>query len=244
MNLNVQNYHSLCKFCDKTLLLLKNKKPNPFIYISWLYIINEHPNFLSKYHYLFSRQKIQKQFTLILNFFFFVISWFIHIFFSLRYKKFGLLSTDVKKKKYDVIFISHLSDINNLKNEKDFYFGSLQKEVEKNNLSVLTIYLDKTNKTIRKKSLKTINTALPNRIILGLSMSFLYEIKIFIKIILNSLKITLCIQKTKNKFHKSIILGALLENFSGNTRNNHRISLQTSYIFNKFALMLTHKKSP
>ena len=244
MNFNVQNYHSLCKFCDKTLLLLKNKKPNPFIYISWLYIINEHPNFLKKYNHLFSKQVIKKWLNFLIKFFYFMISWFVHLMFSFRYKNFGLLSTNIEKEKYDVILISHISNINNLSNEKDFYFGSLQKVIEKNNLSVLNIYLDKTKKNNAKKAIKMLKKALPNRVILGLSMSFLYEIKNFIKIILNSYKIFLSIKKIKNKFHKSIIIGALLENFSGNTRNNHRISSQTSYLFNKFTprfLVITYE---
>ena len=97
MNFNEQNYQSLCKFCDKTLLLLKNKKHNPFIYISWLFIINEHPNFLNKYSYLFSKQVIKKKLNFLIKFFYYMISWFVHLVFSFRYTKFGLLSANIEK---------------------------------------------------------------------------------------------------------------------------------------------------
>ena len=49
-----QKYKKLCNFCDKILLSSSGNHLDAFVHNSWLHIINEHPNFLKPYHYLFS----------------------------------------------------------------------------------------------------------------------------------------------------------------------------------------------
>ena len=145
MILDRQNYLKLCKFCDQTLSLIKNNHYNPFIYISWLHIINEHPNFLKKYKYLFFNNKIQSNFTLIVRFFYYIVSWLSHLFFAIKIKNIGLVFTEIESKSYDVVVISHLNNINSLSIKKDFYFGNISNKLNVNKLNVLNEYLNKTN---------------------------------------------------------------------------------------------------
>ena len=160
-----EKYKTLCNFCDKVILSSKDNQFNSFIYISWLHIINEHPNFLATYNYLFFKNRFRIFIFLFGKLTYFIFSWLLHLFLAIKIKSFGLFNTIKKHKKIDIVIISHLNSIDSLKVKKDFYFGNLHNEIELNGFSTLIVYLNKTKKNVNNHK-SQLQKGLPNKIIL------------------------------------------------------------------------------
>jgi len=128
--LNIKVYKKLCLICDKILGI------NPNIYrvsIPLLHVLKEHPHLLDKYYFV-KNDKITK--SLIRNTSHkksFVRNFFLHK--EIPHKI---------NKNYDIIFFTHLVNIDHLNQEFDFYLSDFPVYLSTKKMNVLVVFLNQT----------------------------------------------------------------------------------------------------
>jgi hypothetical protein len=212
MNWDIKKYKLLCSSCN---VILKNFSSDLlFLSNGTFYIINEHDQFLKKYNILSSNFFF---FKILINFFFNfskAIIFLILLIFSIKKKSNSKIT---KKKKY--LFISHIQNNEQLKSKKDFYFSFLSNKID--TVKTCFFYLD------HRKSFNSSNKFF----FLNKKLDLFNELKIFVKIFKNSLKLIRIIIN-KNHYDKKILLMALSENFSLSHFQNLRIYQNILFILN------------
>ena len=152
--------------CDE--ILLNKSSTNTTIAINWLHIIKAHPEYLKKYIYVSSYIYTKLFFNIIKR----IISYYLYFIKNCFYKK-----SNLKDKKIIIIIISHLLNINQIREKKDLYFGNLQGILNKKKISSLRILINHT-----KISSNKLNVSLKNKnnIVMSKYLNFFDEIKIFL----------------------------------------------------------------
>ena len=150
--MNKKNYYLLAK---KTVKFLNSKNANDItVSISAFNFIKYHPEYIKKIDRI-DYSKISK--ILIIN----SLS-LIKNLFNVFIKK-----TKIKKEKVDVLIISHLTNKNQLRDVKDFYFGNLERILIKKKLKVKKLLINHT------KSEFFDNKTFSNKVIISKSTPFL-----------------------------------------------------------------------
>lgn len=92
------------------------------------------------------------------------------------------LQKDCLNKKYDVLFVSHLTNIKHLEDSSDFYFGDIPAACRKNGLKTCTLLVNHCK--AKRSDIKKIKSK--DTFVLSAYMSPLIEVKIFSKLFLLS----------------------------------------------------------
>ena len=203
------------KIFDK--VLLHRDRNQHIVANTYLHILNAHPDFLKNYH-LSKKTKIWQSIK------FGLVSLY-RVFQSIfNYDYIFLKNKNVKS---DVLFVSHLTNTNQLYKENDAYFGSLPNELEQNGRSC-SIALIKHIKVNNRQVSNTWKNSRVQRFVLNLSLDFLSEITLYffqrktkkqLKFILKDLQI-----------NKALAKDILLHHMSSSTFNALRIAMQIADI--------------
>ena len=163
MNFNKKNYFKIVKYLNQ--ILLSNSINNFKYNIPFLFINREHPVFFSRY---ISKENHKLKF-------------FLRNLYHVFYKLFCSLSPrniksdfDSLPKKVDFLFVSHLTNVNQIKNLDDQYFGNVINDLVEKNFKCLVIYINHTN---YKKQYLINKTKSLNKFIIPKNANFLSEIQ-------------------------------------------------------------------
>ena len=163
MNFNKKNYFKIVKYLNH--ILLSNSINNFKYNIPFLFLNREHPVFFSRY---ISKENHRLKFFL-RNLY--------HVFYKLYC---SLFLRNIKSdfynlpKKVDFLFVSHLTNVNQIKNLDDQYFGNIINDLVDKNFKCLVIYINHTN--YRKQYLINKTKSL-NKFIIPKNANFLSEIQ-------------------------------------------------------------------
>lgn len=168
--MNYDDYKLLCKTCDS---ILEKNKSIYRVAIPLLHVLKEHPFILKQYQSIFknSKQVISKTPRK-------------KIFFDSAYKKVlslltfeRLLFKDIKHKKIDVVFISHLVNAKHLDLESDFYFSNIPEFLKSEGINSLLMLINHTNESTGNLSKKNRDAGIP-RIMIPKKLTLSGEVKI------------------------------------------------------------------
>ena len=212
--MNLSQYLNICKNCDA---VLDNKNiSNDKYFISWLYVLSEHPQNLEKYKNLFVKKNNLK--TLIV-FILIILKNFLKAFFLKKNQKYKY----IYNAKIDTLFISHLPNKDYLF-KHDFYFGEGPEFFKKSGEKVVVLLHNQSEGVLREKYN---NKELVPKILIPNTLSLSDEIEI--------LKVSLKLLFTFNNLYKStekkkitsrnIYKQCCLHSLSPDTINNIRFSL-------------------
>lgn len=203
-----KKYRKICQLCDRLLLNQSNT-----VSISYLHILRAHPIFIEKYQCLFLKNKFSLVWLGLIKSSIFSL---VRITQGVFYTKSHLKSQPVKRS--DILFVSHLINSSHIGNDKDFYFGDLASQLNRNNVSCHIAMLN--HCSLRKEKLlkKWKNNHTP-RTVLSKNLLFVEEIKIWHQ----QLKLFFSINP-ENKAKKQARLHALSTSTAGNMRFRKQIS--------------------
>ena len=150
--------------------ILNHKKSNYHIIANpYLHILGHHPEFLRQY-----RQSKMGRLWLLTRFKLIVIVRIVHSIFGGRQRHF----MQEKNVKSDVLFVSHLTNIQQLSQDEDAYFGNLPSLLLRQGVSS-SVALLKHVTVSNQQVLEGWKGGQIPRFVLGTSLDFLSEIKIF-----------------------------------------------------------------
>lgn len=195
-------------FARKSFEFLNRKNSNDVsVSISSLNIIKHHPEYTKKIDQV--RNVIILK-ILIINFLRSIKS-LLKIF--IKNKK-------IKKEKIDVLIISHLTNTNQLKYNKDLYFGNLEKILLKKKLKVKKLFINHTKFEHFNNKIQS------NKIIISRSIPFYFELIIFKKRIYEFFKLIKILIFSNDKILKKIIKRSLISLFEEETLFALRLKFQ------------------
>ena len=204
--LNIKNYKNFCSYSDK---LLGENPSISRVSIDFLHIIRPHhihnKNFELFFSYpgiLFYMHILKK---LIKSILIFSISFFKNLFDDKLSK--------LKYSKVDVIYVSHLFNLSQIKSNNDLYFNDLKDQLESQLINSKRIFINHS----KYSSLQ--NTS---DIVIG-KTSVIKEITIRILQLKEFIFLLFTVYKSKSNYEKRITLFASLESLSNSTFNNLRI---------------------
>lgn len=164
--MKIGEYQELCKVCDH--VLMHDLSTLQITANNYLHVLNAHPEHLEKYEL----SKVDKiwlpvRFKLIA-----IVRGFQSVFDKRHYY--------VKQAhtKSDILFVSHLTNEQQLLNDNDAYFGDLPNQLIDNNVSI-SITLINHAKINRKKVLSGWKNSGIHRVVLSSSLDVLSEIKLY-----------------------------------------------------------------
>lgn len=166
--MNIKSYKRVCDFCDKILL---SKKSSIFTHsITSLHVLKEHPILLD-YYFDLGRDKQLENNPLIKK----IVKYIYNLF---KEKKNFHLSKS-QKNGSDVLILSNIISSSHANNSYDFYFGYLEKFLNKKNIKTFTALRNFTNVPSYKLK-KKLNK---NKILLHDKTFISKELKIFFRIL-------------------------------------------------------------
>ncbi len=172
--MKIKYYKQICKFCDKVLL---SKGSTKYTYsISALHVLKEHPVLLSMY---FKNKSIKNENN---------TTFFKKLFVYLKnfiYEKKNFKLKKNQKTGSKVLILSNLINESFASKEYDFYFGNIEKNLNKSGIKTLTVLRNFTNDNSKK-----IEKLLPSsKILLFKKTGFIKEIFIIYKMLAEYLSI-------------------------------------------------------
>ena len=167
--MNINYYKKICNYCDR--ILLSNKSSIYTHSITSLHVLKEHPLLLRDY-FNFKKKKHEEKNELFKK----IIIYFLD-FFRER-KNFDL--NNFQKTGSDVLIISNIINISHAKKNYDFYFGDLEKYLNKKKIKTLTALRNFTD----LPSFKLKNKLNNNKILFYRKSSLFNEIIILYRIIM------------------------------------------------------------
>lgn len=187
MNLNKEQYQSLCKICDSILTAPDSRIER--VAISWLHVIREHPIFMANYVDLFQSDKsvsanVRKWRRIFRHW----AGWIRQLLVSIRadgQSWFGPKNLHVN---IDVLFVSHLLNPSHAGNDDDFYFGELPYGIAAHGYSAALALINHSGQPARHFADKW-NGSVVQRVVLSDSLSFLKEISLCWRLKMESLRL-------------------------------------------------------
>jgi hypothetical protein len=176
--INLGQYKKICIACDKILHIASDK--DEIISIPILHVIREHPEFLEKYNFIYSktnsvRIKSEKIFNKLFN-------QIKSTFFDYKIHNNPYHFDQYSRR---LIIVSHITNPIQCNNIDDEYFGTLHNDLLKfSNIKPILVLINQTSVSSKKLSKDfTLNNI--DRIVLPKSSGLYNEFKIFIKLILS-----------------------------------------------------------
>jgi hypothetical protein len=223
--INKEEYQFLCRQHDK--VLLHKDVTEGLVANVGLHIIREHPDFLRSYQYLFQSSRFIRLGVNFLSFFRFTAITVVRVIYSIFNK--NNWHCEKVKEKSDVLFVSHLINKKILKQENDFYFHDMPKNL--NDMGVTSKIALINHIKIKPHSANV--PILDNNfsyIVLSPVLDFLTEIKIYLQQ-LKSLGLLMRIIKAVG-MSDQLIGKLLVYQLSSDTANTLRISKQIAMLVN------------
>ena len=131
--MNVNQYKSLCRYCDK--ILGSKKSTSVTKAIPWLHVLNAHPTTQEKYRGLYSGVK-----NVYVSVFFSVVRFFKNL--SLGSSSSKFISSHPANKQTDFLILSHFISRSHTGCSEDFYYGNLGFDLNNNNISTQILLMD------------------------------------------------------------------------------------------------------
>lgn len=204
--INNSHYKKLCKYCDK---LIGYNPSISRLSISFLHIIRPHHIHSNNYKLIFSKSNFSF-FSHVLRKLIKTLSSFIMSFLKVLSER---NSFKIDYSNVDVIFVSHLFNIDQTQSSKDLYFNDLYKDLKLNSVKPGRIYINHSkNKLSLKDDIIIGNSSLFNELFIRL-----LQLKEFVLLFYS------CILNSKTNIEKRIKLLASLESLSYSTLYNLRI---------------------
>ncbi len=201
--------------------ILTNKQLTPRIIANtYLHILNAHPEFLAKY----DASKKQKNY-LSIKYKLITLARFYQSIFDARF-----YYAKQNSKQYDVLFVSHLTNNQQLSQNEDIYFGNLAEQLSKNNITSSTALINHT-KINYTQAISNQKNSIINKWILSPSLNFLSEVNLYLsqKKSQKLLKKYLSTQSLNTDIEKQI----LQHHLSSDTINAIRIAKQVARLIQK-----------
>lgn len=201
--MNEEEFKKICVVCDE--ILLSPRANLVTVCIPWLHVLNEHPSNLKKYTELFDHENenTNPEFT------HFIVESIRDWYGIMRSKRirFG------KRTQKSVIFISHLLNEKQAVSNTDFYFGDLPADLNKENITNLLVLLNHTG--VNSEKLGGITDQLMNeKAFFPSRLSFFTELKIRIRLLLESYRLCKTAKKETGEFKKRVLFKAASEALS------------------------------
>ena len=232
----------LCDTCDK--VLKSSVTIKECVAIDWLHIVRAHPEFLRKYapkskysNYLVVKARSLFKYILI------YLRWFNQLKKTIFSKDLPWKSYGDKLEKSDLLFVSHLINESAIKQKDDFYFGEMPEIFRMNGYSVLTAMIDHTKYTKENVVLNR-NRAYPAIVILSKVMSFFNEIKLFLRLYAEKVRLSKLAKLENRGLLKDVLNRASQEALSLETSINLRIMLQINLLLRQVkpkVIMVTYE---
>ena len=129
----------------------------------------------------------------------------------------------------DILFISHLLNNSSIKQKDDFYFGVMPDTLISSGYAVLTAMIDHTKDT-RENIILNRNRAYPNVIILSRFLSFFNEMKLFLSMHLERIRLNKLAKLENKGLLKNVFKRASQEALSIETLTNLRFIFQINLL--------------
>lgn len=225
--MNEHDYKELTQYCDE--ILLDSKGSVDRMAISWLHVLNEHPNTLSKYVNISNpiHARLQNTFKSILGICKSLIL-------SLSKSQFLYEHIGPNRKETDFLFISHLVNPLQLNTDKDFYFGNVPEFFSGHGRSSAVALISQIEKPFVANDCPSRHFQLAPRIILRNTLDFLNEVT-FVKRLLHE---TVCLIRQscdeKNQHKKRILNAVVLNAMTVDSMLAQRLAVQISALVKAF----------
>ena len=233
--IDLKVYKNFCKISNN---LLKKDLKTFTVSNNFLNIVKEHPFYLEPYYNLSYKNSI-----LLLNKY--IIFIFADLFLGILSKVKNFFIFPVKQKikiKKKVLIISHFIREDFINKKNDFYFGNLEKEINKVGISSYKILINHSNK--HSKFLNNKIEKKKNVEILEKYSNYLDEINIIYLQLYYFTKYIFLFFTEKNFRNKKFILRTAVEFLNLSTKKNYRFSLLLMKIlksYNPDTLIITHE---
>ena len=204
--INNTNYKKLCEYCDA---LLGYNPSISRVAISFLHVIRPHHTHGKHYELIFSHSHLSFCSYILKKLIKTILSFII----SCLKIVFERNSSNIQYSEVDVIFVSHLFNLNQTKSSKDLYFHDIHEKLKSQSITSKRVFINHSNEKISAyKDLIIGNSTIANEILIRL-----LQLREFIILFYSS---TL---KSKSNIERRIKLYALLESLSYSTLYNLRI---------------------
>ena len=241
--LTENKYLLLCKLCDK--ILLDSKSNIQTNSISWLHVIREHPVVLKHYFDLFERNSILWNFIDLIKRKLLNIAGLLIIFVTSIFKRkhfFNFFKSKIKK--IDILYISHFLNKSQVGNKDDFYFGNIPDNLKNMGYNSLIALINHTgNESDSLSAIWNKKNFVP-RIILSRTINFFDEMKIFISLKKESIRLKKLAKKEKSTLKRNILFRSSEECITSRSMINLRIAFQINKLVSRFkpkVLIITHE---
>ena len=204
--LNIKNYENFCSHSDK---LLGENPSISRVSIDFLHIIRPHHIHNKNFELFFSYSSFLFCCYILKKFIKSILIFIISLFKNLFDDKLSKL----KYSKVDVIYVSHLFNLSQIKSSNDLYFNDLKDQLGSQLINSKRIFINHS----KYSSLQ--NTS---DIVIG-KTSVIKEITIRILQLREFISLLFTVYKSKSNYEKRITLFASLESLSNSTFNNLRI---------------------
>jgi hypothetical protein len=241
--LNEEQYINLTKECDR--LLFASDTSLERVSIPWLHVIREHPVPLKKYEEIYF-----SAYSEMLNKYARKLRNWVYLFYSLlknlRNDGKSWYESDTLPNQTDVLFISHLQNIDHAGKAEDFYFGSLPEKLYENECSVVVALLNHMrlpSKTLVSRWSKSVGKSFP-RVVFSKYIGISKEIKIFNRLRLESDRLFKKTSLKSSNLFRRVLSRASDEAFSPGAQMTLRLSEQIGelvYRINPKVVVFTHE---
>ena len=227
--MNEKKYEKLCKVCDE-LLMIGGQKLS-VIAIPWLHVLRYHPVLLKKYTNLFVDKPLLQLWLINAIT---ILRGFAHFVTSVFNQGSDIKYLDMKHKKVDFLFVSHILNENQAGCYEDFYFGSVPALLADQGKTVLIILLNHSNNSSKRLSNKWDKNQVP-RAILTKKVSPWNGILIYGQMLIAFFQIRAFKRHSKNSFTQKVASIASVEALSSGTFANIRLELQIAEIIKNYS---------
>lgn len=231
--MNDNQYRNLCSACDYVLTSAEITLER--VAIPWLHVIREHPEFLSKYIDVIERNN--NVFKLLFRTLYKVIrivgGWIKQFAIAIASDGKAWLGSTESPRNIDVLFISHLVNVEHAGQESDFYFGDCANKIVGNNGTAVLALINHISASHIEDVHNKWDGSLVPRFILSGSLSFKSELKLFLRLFKEFLRLRKNASNEADKFQRKVFKRASYESLSGTTRNTLRIASQIEELVEK-----------
>ena len=241
--LSEEQYVDLCETCDH--LLLASDASSERVSIQWLHVVREHPVFLKNYEDIY----FPVYFRILTKYVRKIRNW-IHLFYSFlkNWKNESKLwhESDILPNQTDILFISHLTNVDHAGKKEDFYFSKLPEQLHESGCSVVIALLNHSNypaESIASIWAQSAIKYLP-RVIFSKFIGFSKEKNIFKRLKLESNRLIKQASLEKPQLVKKVLSRASDEALSPESRMILRLSEQMGALVSQIqpkVVIITHE---
>ncbi|MFH1441058.1 MAG: hypothetical protein ABIH18_03325 [Candidatus Omnitrophota bacterium] len=224
INLNEEQYQSLCEACDS--ILTAQDSTIERIAISWLHVIREHPVFMAHYIDLFQPNNgiianVRKWWRVFRR----RAGWVRQLLMSIQVGTRPWFGPDNLHGNIDVLFISHLLNPSHAGRDDDFYFGSLPNKITAQGYSAVIALINHSGQPAARFADKW-DSRVVQRVVLSDALSFLEEVSLYWRLKMESFRLRKLAKKEGQGLKRRVFIRASEETLSGKSLSTLRMATQ------------------